>query len=173
MFRRMWSPRVDSRAYRRRQGQEADQPPPGAERRRVQRRVHPNRVRLRSSHGDHLLPSGKCLHLDSVRVPIRPRKSQVSCSQRQRSWLRTRKRRASLIIDSRRLASTYPVAGLCRLALGEATAFRVCDIDLARCRIDLRCAFSDVGGRVTLGTRVASCRTVPIPRFSFPAAPGR
>jgi integrase len=52
------------------------------------------------------------------------------------------------------------------LRWGEATALRVCDIDLARRRIDVRRAFSDVGGRVVLGTpKSHQSRTVPVPRF--------
>lgn len=52
------------------------------------------------------------------------------------------------------------------LRWGEATALRVCDIDLARRRIDVRRAFSDVGGRIVLGTpKSHQARTVPIPRF--------
>jgi integrase len=52
------------------------------------------------------------------------------------------------------------------LRWGEATALRVCDIDLDRRRIDVRRAFSDVGGRVVLGTpKSHQSRTVPIPRF--------
>ena len=42
----------------------------------------------------------------------------------------------------------------------------MCDIDLARRRIDVRQAFSDVGGRVVLGTpKSHQSRSVPIPRF--------
>ncbi|HEX3958595.1 MAG TPA: tyrosine-type recombinase/integrase [Trebonia sp.] len=49
---------------------------------------------------------------------------------------------------------------------GEATALRVCDIDLARRRIDVRRAFSDVGGKIVLGTpKSHQSRTVPVPRF--------
>jgi integrase len=56
--------------------------------------------------------------------------------------------------------------GYTGLRWGEATALRVCDIDLARRRIDVRRAFSDVGGRVVLGTpKSHQSRTVPIPRF--------
>jgi len=56
--------------------------------------------------------------------------------------------------------------GYTGLRWGEATALRVCDIDLARRRIDVRRAFSDVGGRVVLGTPKSHLsRTVPIPRF--------
>jgi integrase len=52
------------------------------------------------------------------------------------------------------------------LRWGEATALRVCDIDLDRRRIDVSRAFSDVGGRVVLGTPKSHLsRTVPIPRF--------
>jgi integrase len=48
----------------------------------------------------------------------------------------------------------------------DATALRVCDIDLDRRRIDVRRAFSDVGGRVILGTpKSHQSRTVPVPRF--------
>ena len=43
---------------------------------------------------------------------------------------------------------------------------RVCDIDLDRRRVDVRRAFSDVGGRVILGTpKSHQSRTVPLPRF--------
>jgi integrase len=56
--------------------------------------------------------------------------------------------------------------GYTGLRWGEATALRVCDVDLARRRIDVRRAFSDVGGRVVLGTpKSHQSRTVPIPRF--------
>jgi ATP-dependent Clp protease ATP-binding subunit ClpC len=49
----------------------------------------------------------------------------------------------------------------------QATALRVCDIDFDRRRIDVRQAFSDVGGRVVLGTpKPHQSRTVPIPRFA-------
>jgi integrase len=52
------------------------------------------------------------------------------------------------------------------LRWGEATALRVCDIDLTRRRIDVRRAFSDVGGKVVLGTpKSHQSRTVPVPRF--------
>jgi integrase len=52
------------------------------------------------------------------------------------------------------------------LRWGEATALRVCDIDFDRRRIDVRRAFSDVGGRVVLGTpKSHQSRTVPVPRF--------
>ena len=58
------------------------------------------------------------------------------------------------------------VLGYTGLRWGEATALRVCDIDLARRRIDVRRAFSDVGGRVVLGTpKSHQSRTVPVPRF--------
>ncbi len=53
------------------------------------------------------------------------------------------------------------------LRWGEATALRVCDIDLDRRRIDVHRAFSDVGGQVVLGTpKSHQSRTVPVPRFA-------
>jgi integrase len=56
--------------------------------------------------------------------------------------------------------------GYTGLRWGEATALRVCDVDLARRRIDVRRAFSDVGGHVVLGTpKSHQSRTVPVPRF--------
>lgn len=56
--------------------------------------------------------------------------------------------------------------GYTALRWGEATALRVCDIDLARRGIDVRRAFSDVGGQVVLGTpKSHQSRTVPVPRF--------
>ena len=56
--------------------------------------------------------------------------------------------------------------GYTGLRWGEATALRVCDIDLGRRRIDVRRAFSDVGGQVILGTpKSHQSRTVPVPRF--------
>jgi integrase len=56
--------------------------------------------------------------------------------------------------------------GYTGLRWGEATALRVCDIDLARRRIEVRRAFSDVGGRIVLGTPKSHLsRTVPVPRF--------
>jgi hypothetical protein len=46
------------------------------------------------------------------------------------------------------------------------TALRVCDIDFDRRRVDVRRAFSDVGGRIVLGTpKSHQSRTVPLPRF--------
>ncbi len=58
------------------------------------------------------------------------------------------------------------ILGYTGLRWGEATALRVCDIDLDRRRIDVRRAFSDVGGRVILGTpKSHQSRTVPVPRF--------
>ena len=52
------------------------------------------------------------------------------------------------------------------LRWGEATALRVCDIDFERRRIDVRRAFSDVGGHIVLGTpKSHQSRTVPMPRF--------
>jgi integrase len=56
--------------------------------------------------------------------------------------------------------------GYTGLRWGEATALRVRDIDLGRRRIDVRRAFSDVGGHLVLGTpKSHQSRTVPIPRF--------
>jgi len=56
--------------------------------------------------------------------------------------------------------------GYTGLRWGEATALRVCDIDFDCRRIDVRRAFSDVGGRVVLGTpKSHQSRTVPVPRF--------
>jgi len=56
--------------------------------------------------------------------------------------------------------------GYTGLRWGEATALRVCDIDLSRHRIDVRRAFSDVGGTIVLGTpKSHHGRTVPLPRF--------
>jgi integrase len=52
------------------------------------------------------------------------------------------------------------------LRWGEATALRVCDVDLARRRIDVRRAYADVGGHLVLGSpKSHQSRTVPIPRF--------
>lgn len=57
------------------------------------------------------------------------------------------------------------VLGYTGLRWGEATPLRVCD-DLGRLRIDVRRAFSDVGGHVAIGTpKLHESRTVPIPRF--------
>ena len=51
------------------------------------------------------------------------------------------------------------------LRWGDATALRVCDIDLGR-RVDVRRAYSDVGGRVILGApKSYQPRTVPVPSF--------
>lgn len=56
--------------------------------------------------------------------------------------------------------------GYTGLRWGEATALRSCDIDLGRRRIDVRRAFSDVGGHVVLGTpKSHQSRTVPVPPF--------
>ena len=58
------------------------------------------------------------------------------------------------------------VLGYIGLRWGEATALRACDIDLNRRRIDVRRAFSDVGGKLVLGTpKSHHARTVPLPRF--------
>jgi integrase len=58
------------------------------------------------------------------------------------------------------------VLGYTGLRWGESTALRVCDIDLARRRVDIRRAFSDVGGHVVLGTpKSHQSRTVSVPRF--------
>lgn len=58
------------------------------------------------------------------------------------------------------------VLGYTGLRWGEATALRLCDVDLGRRRIDVRRAFSDVGGHVVLGTPKSHLsRTVPVPRF--------
>jgi len=58
------------------------------------------------------------------------------------------------------------VLGYTGLRWGEATTLRACDIDLNRRRIDVRRAFSDVGGKVLLGTpKSHHARTVPLPRF--------
>jgi integrase len=58
------------------------------------------------------------------------------------------------------------VLGYTGLRWGEATALRVCDIDLSRRRVDVGRAFSDVGGHVVLGTpKSHQSRTVPVPRF--------
>jgi integrase len=53
------------------------------------------------------------------------------------------------------------------LRWGEMTALRVSDVDLSRKRVDIRRAFSDVGGRLVLGTPKSSRshRTVPLPGF--------
>lgn len=57
--------------------------------------------------------------------------------------------------------------GYTGLRWAEATALRVCDIDLDRRRVDVRRAFSDVGGRVVLGTpKSHQSRTVPCPGSS-------
>jgi integrase len=62
------------------------------------------------------------------------------------------------------------VLGYTGLRWGEATALRVCDIDFTRRRIDVRRAFSDVGGKIVLGTPESHlARTVPVPH-SRPAA---
>lgn len=56
--------------------------------------------------------------------------------------------------------------GYTGLRWGEATALRARDIDLTRRRIDVRRAFSDVGGQLVLGTpKSHESRTVPVPRF--------
>ena len=56
--------------------------------------------------------------------------------------------------------------GYTGLRWGEATALRVCDINLDRRRIDVSRAFSDIGGRIVLGTpKSHQSRTVPVPSF--------
>lgn len=53
------------------------------------------------------------------------------------------------------------------LRWGEMSALRVRDVDLARRRVDVRCSFSDVGGRLELGSPKTerSHRSVPLPGF--------
>ena len=64
------------------------------------------------------------------------------------------------------MASSCPAARHTDLRWGEATALRVRDADLGRRRIDVRRAFSDVGGHIVLGTpKSHQSRTVPMPRF--------
>ena len=56
--------------------------------------------------------------------------------------------------------------GYTGLRWGEATALRVHDIDLNRRRIDVRRPFSDIGGKIVLGTPKSHlARFVPLPRF--------
>lgn len=58
------------------------------------------------------------------------------------------------------------VLGYTGLRWGEATALRVCDVDLNRRRIDVRRAYSDVGGTLVLGTpKSHHARVAPLPRF--------
>lgn len=55
--------------------------------------------------------------------------------------------------------------GYTGLLWGEATALRVRDIDFTRRGIDVRRAFSDVGGKIALGTPKSHlARTVSLPR---------
>ena len=62
--------------------------------------------------------------------------------------------------------------GYTGLRWGEATALRVCDIDFGRRRIDVRRAFSDVRGKIMLGTPKSHlARTVPLPGSSLPNWP--
>ncbi|MGH3544764.1 MAG: hypothetical protein ACRDPW_02355 [Mycobacteriales bacterium] len=53
------------------------------------------------------------------------------------------------------------------LRWGEMSALRTRDVDLVRRRVDVRRAYSDVGGRLELGTPKShrSQRSVPIPGF--------
>jgi integrase len=85
-------------------------------------------------------------------------------------------RRDYVFLTHRELSALASEAGPSRLLVlllgytglrwGEATALRVCDIDFDRRRVDVRRAFSDVGGRVILGTpKSHQSRTVPLPRF--------
>lgn len=86
------------------------------------------------------------------------------------------KRRDYVYLTHRQVLALAAEAGRGRLLIlllaytglrwGEATALRICDIDLDRRRVDVRRAFSDVGGRVILGTpKSHQSRTVPLPRF--------
>jgi integrase len=64
------------------------------------------------------------------------------------------------------MARPVLLLGYTGLRWGEATALRVCDINLDRRRIDVSRAFSDVGGRIVLGTpKSHQSRTVPVPGF--------
>ena len=86
------------------------------------------------------------------------------------------RRRDHVFLTHGQLAELADVAGGWRLLVlvlgytglrwGEATALRVCDIDFMRRRVDVRRAFSDVGGKIVLGTPKSHlARTVPLPRF--------
>jgi integrase len=86
------------------------------------------------------------------------------------------RRRDHVFLTHAELAALAAASGVYRVLIlllgytglrwGEATALRVCDIDLVRRRIDVRRAFSDVGGTLVLGTpKSHHARTVPIPRF--------
>ena len=73
---------------------------------------------------------------------------------------------AELADDAGRWRLLVLVLGYTGLRWGEATALRVCDLDFGRRRIDVRRAFSDVGGKIVLGTPKSHlARTVPLPRF--------
>src|ERR1051326_3712812 len=85
-------------------------------------------------------------------------------------------RRDYVYLTHRQVLDLAKAAGLWRLLIlvlaytglrwGEATALRVCDVDFDRRRIEVRRAFSDVGGRVILGTpKSHQSRSVPVPRF--------
>lgn len=86
------------------------------------------------------------------------------------------RKRDHVFLTHAQLAALADAAGRWRLLVltlgytglrwGEATALRVCDIDLGRRRVDVRRAFSDVGGKIILGTPKSHlARTVPLPRF--------
>jgi integrase len=86
------------------------------------------------------------------------------------------KRRDYVYLTHGQVLALAPEAGHWRLLIllmaytglrwGEATALRVCDIDFDRRRVDVRRAFSDVGGRIVWGTpKSHQSRTVPVPRF--------
>jgi integrase len=59
------------------------------------------------------------------------------------------------------------------LRWGEATALRVCDINLDRRRIDVHRAFSDVGGQLVLGSPSRTSPVVSRCRRSSPLRPQR
>jgi integrase len=90
----------------------------------------------------------------SVAVPVlpRPRGLGLPRPQRRDYVYLTHAQALALAAEAGRGRLLILLLVYTGLRWGEATALRVCDIDLDRRRVDVRRAFSDVGGRVILGT---------------------
>jgi integrase len=123
-------------------------------------------------------PSGirQCVSVMSAALDHAVRSERIRSNPARGLGLPRPKRRDYVYLTHAQVLALAAEAGRGRLLIlllaytglrwGEATALRVCDIDLDRRRADVRRAFSDVGGRVILGTpKSHQSRTVPLPRF--------
>jgi integrase len=132
--------------------------------------------RLSLSSG--LGPSGirQCVFVMSAALDHAVRSGRIRSNPARGLGLPRPKRRDYVYLTHAQVLALAAEAGRGRLLVlllaytglrwGEATALRVCDIDFDRRRADVRRAFSDVGGRVILGTpKSHQSRTVPLPQF--------